>query len=197
MRQTISLVSVVLIVAGIAGCSPSDNLSQQYAEGNSKGYVGGDGTVAEWSEDQRGAPVVFSGDTDLGTTVTQDDFLGGVVVVNFWYAACAPCRSEAPELKALHEKYRDQGAVFIGVNVRDQGPVALTFAEKFGIEYPSIIDVNSGSAQLGFARAVPPNAVPTTTVLDRQGRVAARILGEFETSILDTLIRDALSEGSQ
>jgi peroxiredoxin len=80
------------------------------------------------------------------------------------------------------------------VNVRDQAPQAAAFAKKYGITYPSIVDVD-GSAQLAFSGKVPPNAVPTTLVLDKEGRVASRILGQLqEASILSTLVGDTLAE---
>lgn len=115
--------------------------------------------------------------------------------MNFWYAGCAPCRAEAPQLEALWEKYRDQGVGFIGVNVRDQAGTARAFSKAYGITYPSILDVNDGNAQLAFSGTVAPNAVPTTVVLDREGRVASRILGQLQDeSILDTLIVSTLAE---
>jgi hypothetical protein len=85
---------------------------------------------------------------------------------------------------------------FLGVNVRDQAATAVSFNERFGVTYPSIMDQN-GQAQLSFASQVPPNAVPTTLVLDAQGRVAARILGQLQDpSILLTLINDVAAEKS-
>ncbi|HSP53630.1 MAG TPA: TlpA family protein disulfide reductase, partial [Cryobacterium sp.] len=63
------------------------------------------------------------------------------------------------------------------------------------ITYPSVMDVDTGSMQLAFSGSIPPNAVPTTLVLDRSGRVAARILGAVsEPSILETFVRDAIAE---
>ena len=84
---------------------------------------------------------------------------------------------------------------FVGVNVRDQAGTAASFEKKYGVTYPSILDVESGSAQLAFAGPVPPAAVPTTIVLDRQGRVAARILGQLtDASILESIIDGLLAE---
>jgi hypothetical protein len=86
---------------------------------------------------------------------------------------------------------------FLGVNISDSADVALAFAKKFEIEYPSIIDANSASVQLAFAGAVAPNAVPTTLVVDSQGRVAARISGIIrDPSILASMIDSVVAEGS-
>jgi thiol-disulfide isomerase/thioredoxin len=178
----------------LTGCA-SDPLAEQYREGSNKGYVAGDGSVTEIPQAERGDAVSFSGITEFGEPVSSDDYAGEVVVVNFWYASCAPCRAEAPDLQSLNAQFEGQGARFLGVNVRDQAPNAVAFSEKYGITYPSVIDVNDGSMQLAFSGSIPPNAVPTTLVLDQSGRVAARILGQVsEPSILETLIRDTLAE---
>lgn len=196
-RPTIMVLGASIALL-LSACSSTNNDSTaQYQDGSNKGYIAGDGTVAEWPQESRGEPVRYSGNTDAGSFVTHDDFIGDVVVVNFWYAACAPCRAEAPDLSELSQTFSDDDVKFLGVNVRDKLATAQAFASKYGIEYPSIIDTDSGSAAIGFASTVPANAVPTTMVLDRDGRVAARILGQFDKSILSTLIRDALSESPQ
>jgi hypothetical protein len=83
------------------------------------------------------------------------------------------------------------------VNIYDQAPTALSFADEFGVTYPSILDANDGAVRLAFAGQVAPNAVPTTLVLDRQGRVTARISGLLtEPSVLRSMISDALAESS-
>jgi thiol-disulfide isomerase/thioredoxin len=184
-------------VAGVAltGCTANDDLAGQYREGSGKGYIAGDGSVTEIAEADRGESVTFSGTVEDGSTVSSADYAGEVLVVNFWYASCAPCRAEAPDLKAISEEFAGRGASFLGVNVRDQAASALAFNDSFGIGYPSVMDVNDGAMQLAFSGNIPPNAVPTTLVLDSSGRVAARILGQVSApSILETLIEDTISE---
>lgn len=179
----------------LAGCS-SDPLAEQYREGSNKGYIAGDGSVTEISVKERGDAVEFTGTTESGESVSSTNYTGEVVVVNFWYASCAPCRAEAPDLQKLYEEFAGKGASFLGVNVRDQAANAIAFNETYGITYPSVMDVDDGSMQLSFSGSIPPNAVPTTLVLDAQGRVAARILGQISSpSILETLIRDTIAEG--
>jgi peroxiredoxin len=179
----------------LAGCS-NDPLADQYLSGDGKNYIAGDGTVTEIKPEARQKAVDFAGTTAEGSSVSQADYSGEVVVLNFWYASCAPCRVEAPELAKLSAKYDGQGASFLGVNVRDQAPQAISFEKNYGITYPSVIDTD-GALQLAFSGEVSPNAVPTTLVIDKEGRVAARILGQVsEPSILDTLIRDTIAESS-
>jgi thiol-disulfide isomerase/thioredoxin len=120
---------------------------------------------------------------------------GEVAVVNVWYAGCGPCRIEAKDLEAVWQKHKDDGVAFVGVNIYDQADTARAFAEKYGITYPSLMDADTGQAKLAFAKVTPIQAPPTTLVLDKQGRVAARIIGPIDgTSILSTLIQDALKE---
>jgi thiol-disulfide isomerase/thioredoxin len=190
--------AVGVVLAGallLTGCS-SDPLAEQYREGSGKNYIAGDGTVVEFAPDERGDAVSFEGETVDGGTFDSADALGKVAVVNFWYAGCAPCRVEAPILQAVHEQYADEVS-FVGVNVRDQAGTARPFEEDYGITYPSILDVDEGLVQFAFAGKVPAAAVPTTLVLDQEGRVAARILGQIEDeSILDSIVRDVVAEGA-
>ena len=192
---TLLVAGAAAIALSLSGCA-SDPLAQQYREGSNKNYIAGDGSITEITPGNRGEPIDFSGVTSQGDSVTSDQFLGHVLVVNFWYAGCAPCRAEAPELEQVYTETAPQGVNFLGVNVRDQAATVDTFNKRFGITYQSIID-QDGGAQLAFAAQVPPNAVPTTLILDAKGRVAARILGQLkDPSILSTLIKDISAESS-
>lgn len=188
-----SLVVIPLVLLALAGCA-NDPLAQQYADGSGQGYISGNGAYTEIKPNAREAAVTFTGTSESGKTISSSDFSGKVYVVNFWYASCPPCRSEAPDLKALSATYAN--VPFLGVNIFDSADVAATFATKFGITYPSIIDADKGSVQLAFAGAVAPNAVPTTLVIDRSGRVAARISGLIrDKSILAGMIDTVVAEG--
>ncbi len=180
--------AVGLLAVLLAGCTEAPNL------GSSSTYSTDD-TITEIAEADRGEPIEFSGPLDTGGTADSSDWLGSVVVVNFWYAACPPCRAEAPDLEALYEQFAPDGVVFIGINVRDTTATATTFSQEFGITYPSILDAEEASVQLAFAGNVAPNAVPTTIILDQQGRPAARILGLIPSrTTLATLIRSVQAE---
>ena len=192
-RLTVALMLVPALAFALTACS-SDPLAEQYRAGSGKNYIAGDGTITEITPENRGAPVVFSGTDELGGDIDSAAFAGNVIVVNFWYAGCAPCRAEAPLLEKALEATTATGAAFVGVNVRDQSETVVTFNKQFGVTYSSIIDTE-GATQLSFATNVPPNAVPTTLILDRQGRVAARILGALsDASILTTLVTDIAAE---
>ena len=188
----------VLLVIGLvlSGCAAeSDALAEQYRAGTGQNYISGDGALTVVAPESRDEGIAFQGPLDVGGTFSSDDYEGQIMVVNFWYAGCPPCRLEAPDLEALHQEFLDEGVVFIGVNILDQAPTALAFADEFGVTYPSIMDTNDGSVRLAFSGQVAPNAVPTTVVLDQQGRVAARISGLLtEPDVLAALIRDVQAE---
>lgn len=182
---------------GVSGCAATDDLATQYRAGSNKGYISGDGRVVEIPAADRGDPVVFEGLVENGEKVTSDDYRGEVLVVNFWYAACGPCRVEAPFLEEVYLEFAENGADFLGVNTYDQAPTALAFADNYGITYPSVIDVPGGKVKLAFAQVTTVMATPTTLVLDQEGRVAARISGQLEgPSTLRTIVRDVIEEGS-
>lgn len=185
---------VAALAVGLSACT-SDPMADAFKNGEQIAYTSGDFRVTEIPADQRKAAVEFGGVTENGDTFSSDDIRGDVAVVNFWYAGCGPCRVEAKDLEAAWQKHQDDGVKFIGVNIFDQPDTAKAFADTYGITYPSLIDVNTGDAKLAFAKVTPIQAPPTTLVLDKQGRVAARIIGPIDgTSILSTLIQDVLKE---
>lgn len=187
-------VLALAVAVVLSGCT-GDPLADKY--GGSEGTSSTDGSFSEFAPADRGDPVVFEGTTDTGLTASNEDYAGQVLVVNFWYASCGPCRAEAPDLQELSAKHEGDGAMFLGVNIYDQAESALAFARKFDITYPSIMDADSGETRLAFAGHAPPSTVPTTLVLDKQGRVAARFLGQIAApSNLDTVIRELIDEES-
>lgn len=194
MRRQLAAAAALLLVGSLAGCT-ADPLAEQYASGSTQNYISGDGSVTTIAVGEREEPVHFEGVTSEGDAVSSNDFEGEVLVINFWYAACPPCRVEAPDLEKLHVSLEGEGVSFLGVNVRDQADTARTFETETGVTYPSVIDANDGNLLLAFAGTVAPNAVPTTLVIDKKGRVAARFLGQVESpSALDTIIRDTIAE---
>lgn len=189
------VVTAVIAATALAGCSSSnDKLSQQYGNGTTQNYISGDGAVTEVAADKRTDPISFDVESMTGERLSSKALKGKVVVVNFWYASCPPCRAEAKYLGKVADNYSTDQVQFIGVNVRDEQGTAEAFERTFGTDYPTVLDQKTGTMQLAMSGQVAPNAVPATIVLDKEGRVAARVLGAIDgPGILNTLISDELS----
>ncbi|AFR31276.1 TlpA disulfide reductase family protein [Arthrobacter sp. Rue61a] len=177
----------------LTGCAAPDTLAAQAKAGDNKNYIAGDGSVSEYAPGSRAAALTMTGKLYDGTTVDSAQWQGNVTVLNVWYAACAPCRTEAPDLEALHQEFKSDGVQFYGINVRDTAATAAAFERTFGTTYPSFHD-SDGGILLALADHVPPRAVPTTLVVDKDGKVAARVLGLAEKGTLKALISTALGE---
>ncbi|MFC3689220.1 TlpA family protein disulfide reductase [Aquipuribacter hungaricus] len=149
--------------------------------------------VTEYQVADRGAPVALSGGTLTDDELDLADLHGDVAVVNVWGSWCGPCRVEAPVLAKVSTDYREREVSFVGVNVKDNRAAAVAFEEQHGIAYPSIEDTD-GRAVLALSQYVPASAVPVTLVLDRQGRVAARVLGAVREATLTALLDSTLAE---
>jgi thiol-disulfide isomerase/thioredoxin len=187
------LVAAVLVVTG---CT-SDAGAPELRDAGESGFVAGDGSVAVLPVAEREAPVEIAGETLGGEPLDLADMRGGAVVVNVWGSWCAPCRAEAPDLVAAHDRLAAEHpdeVSFVGLNVRDASTTnARGFEETFAVPYPSLYDPDS-VLLLGLRGEIPPNAIPSTLVLDRSGAVAARVLGPVEDGTLVGLVEDVLAE---
>lgn len=157
-------------------------------------YITSNGQVSEVPAGKRGEPVELTGEDLSGEAVDVADHRGEVVVLNVWWSNCGPCRKEAPELKTLAEEYADAEVTFLGINIRDTSAAnGLAFQRRFEIPFRSLYDP-SGEALLALG-GLPPNAIPTTLVLDRAGRIASRVLGPLPSEgTLRALVKAALEE---
>lgn len=147
------------------------------------GFVAGDGSSVLLPKAERKLAPEISESTFNKNQFVLSEQKGKVVVLNVWGSWCAPCRAEAKELADLARTFQDQKVVFLGINTRDSFASAQNFIERFTIEYENIED-QSGKILLKFKDTLSPNAIPTTLVLDKNGRVAARILGPVDISLL-------------
>jgi len=191
-RVRAAAAAALAAVLTLTACSTAPGLEEQARAGDNKNYVAGDGSVVEVAPSDRGEPVAVTGTSAEGEPIDLAKWRGDVVVLNVWYAACGPCRAEAPDLRDIATEYAADGVKFVGVNTRDDAKTAQAFQRRFEIPYPSIID-SDGSAIVALRGQVSPQAVPTTLVIDSEGRVAARILGLADPSILRSLVDDALA----
>jgi peroxiredoxin len=195
MSRAAIVATAVAISLGLGGCVATDPLAQTATNQN---FTSTDGTLTEIHPENRGEPVEFvASNTTDGSTVRAADYRGSVLVVNFWYAACPPCRFEAPTLADSAATFADKGVRFLGVNVYDDVAGANSFEKKFGIPYPSVLDADTGDLRLAFAQELPPSGVPTTLIIDRDGRVAARVLGAITNrATFEDMITSVVAEAT-
>lgn len=183
------------LAAGLAlsACTAESGATTSSDDVVGQGFVSGDGSVRTWDATDRGEAVALTGTDYEGQSVDTSAWQGDVVVLNTWYAACAPCRAEAPDLVALADERADEGVRVLGINTTDEPGAAQAFQRTFEVPYPSIDD-RSGEVVAELSGTVPLQAVPSTVVLDREGRVAARVIGLVEGSTLGALVDDVLAE---
>jgi thiol-disulfide isomerase/thioredoxin len=178
----------VAVLAVLAGCTSTQGTGD-------KGYVTGDGVVREVAPDDRGDPIELSGETLDGEQLDLADLRGKPVVVTVWGSWCPPCRAEAPWLVAAAEDY-DGRVAFVGINNRDASTDnANAFVRTFDVPFPSFFSPG-GEALLRFPGVLGPNTIPSTVVLDDEGRVAASIVGPLPSEgTLPTLVDEVLADG--
>ena len=167
-------------------------IGQSTAASNGQSFVSGSaGTTVYGATSGPAAPRV-TGTLLSGEKFGLAQYRGYVVVLNFWGSWCTPCRAEAPSLAQLARHFTPRGVRFLGVDIRDSPATAEAFQSRFGISYPSLNDPGDEIA-LDFRDTVPPAGIPTTLIIGRSGRIAARIIGEVSYPGLRGLISQALA----
>lgn len=179
MMKKIALALSALFL--LSGCGSSGTSSVE------ENFVAGNGATTYIAIKDRVAAPVLSGMTLLGTEYALPK--DALAVVNVWASWCSPCRAEEPTLAALTKKYPEIN--FVGVLTRDNPVNAEAFVRKYKSPYPTLID---DSVLIGFSKSLPANAIPTTLVLDKSGKVAGRISGVVTIASLSELIEKIESE---
>jgi thiol-disulfide isomerase/thioredoxin len=175
----------------LAGCAGT-GAAGSGPDGGDNRFISGDGNVTRYAPADRKSVQDVTGERLDGEPFKLSDLTGKVVVVNFWASWCAPCRGEAPSLEQVYTENKGKGVEFVGVNFKDSKANAKAFERKFKVTYPSLFDAD-GRVTLAF-REVPPSAIPSTLVLDRRGRVAARVIGATTYSKLNPLVAKVVQE---
>ena len=181
MRR-LALVCVSVLTLLLAACTGSGPA----AEG---GFVSGDGTITRVPPDQRTPAPAISGKTLDDEPWSSSSVTGKVLVYNVWGSWCPPCVKEAPALVKAARR-TEKTAQFVGQNTRDASPAqGQAFVREFEVPYPNLFDPG-GELVLKFAGQLPLNAIPSTVIVDAEGRIAARVLGEATEATLVGLIED-------
>ncbi|MEU0334024.1 TlpA disulfide reductase family protein [Streptomyces sp. NPDC006193] len=144
---------------------------------------------------KRAAAPDLSGKTIDGKTLDVADYRGKVVVLNVWGSWCGPCREEAKYFAKVSKAYAGKGVQFVGINTRDSSTTpAIAFEKDHGVEYPSLYDP-TGKLMLRFRKGtLNPQLIPSTLVIDRHGRVAARALEALDDTALLKMLQPVLAE---
>jgi thiol-disulfide isomerase/thioredoxin len=181
------------IVFGLSGCSTSASATND--EQTNYVALNGVGVVTVYAVGHRKLAPSVSGTDLTGHPLVLSQFAGKVVVLNFWASWCPPCRSEAPALEQVYTDTRASGVQFVGVDIRENGASdGVHFETTHHIDYPSFSDQASRIA-LAF-RNTGVQSPPTTIVIDRQGRIAARGLGEMTYTQLLTVVKQVAAQAS-
>lgn len=176
-------ISIFLSIMLITGCSSAGSTIQ-----SENAFVSGNGVALFLEEkDRKSAPKIFGPTLNAGEITLESN---RVTVINVWASWCAPCRAEAPVLQDFSIQYPE--VQFAGILTRDNLSSARAFYENFKLTYPTFID---DSILLDFSGSLIPNAIPTTLIIDRNGKVAVRISGEVTVAglrkMLDRVLADA------
>ncbi|TFV91480.1 TlpA family protein disulfide reductase [Blastococcus sp. CT_GayMR16] len=183
------LVVPVIATVGLAGCSSGATAGSGASEYS---FTGATEAAHVINPADRAVAPPFEGELLDGTPFDSEELAGDIAVINFWGSWCAPCRVETPDLQAVYTEVRDQGVQFLGVDVKDDRQLARAFMSNVGAEYPSLFDPR-GEVALAF-RGFPANVVPSTIVVDREGRVAAVYTGAVSREDLRTALTNLLKE---
>lgn len=181
-----ALVATVLLATALFA-------GRSWLDGRGSANSSGESALTLVAAGDRSAPIELAGETLDGEMLDVASWRGQVVVVNVWGSWCGPCREEAPDLVEVHEATRSLPVQFVGIDVRDGRAPALAFQRRYGIRYPSLFD-EDGRLLLAFTGKAPVSAVPSTVVLDTEGRVAASNAGVIDAATLRGIIDDVLAE---
>lgn len=148
-------------------------------------------------ESQQGAQAILAASLpDLqGENQEVSQWLGKVMVVNFWATWCTPCREEIPEFIEAQKKYGEQGLIFIGIAI-DQADKVKMFSQEFGINYPVLVG-SFDTWSLLEAAGNRHSALPYTVVINRSGELVENYLGRVELKKLEKMVIPLLKEPSK
>ena len=176
------LAALAVVLVALAGCASTPDSSDSPFG------------LTRYSGDERVPIGTVSGPTLTGGSLNLSSLRGKVVVLNAWASWCEPCKEELPALNAAAVASDPEQVAFVGLDVSDTASAAQAMVQRLGVTYPSIQDPEG--SLLAQIPGVPPEAVPSTVVLDRQGRVAARVIGTVKPGMLEPVLAELIAESS-
>ncbi|WP_150238252.1 TlpA family protein disulfide reductase [Nocardiopsis quinghaiensis] len=182
--------SALAAALALTGCAGGNEI--QAGDEDSR-FVSGDGSATSFeTADRVEAPDVTGAALD-GGEISLGDYEGGILVLNVWASWCGPCRTEQPVLDEVHTEYADLGVDFLGVNIKDDETAARSYLDSKDVAYPSLYD-QPGEVPQAFRDTVPPRSIPSTLVIDPEGRIAARVIGPTTYGQLTGLLNPLVVE---
>lgn len=160
--------AVAILIALFAGTACDTKPGTQSAGPPIARADAADPTLGLTAEDPHGRSLRFA------------DFAGMVRVVDLWATWCGPCRETIPELNVLFARYRERGLVVIGISVDEDPAAVLEFQREVPMRYPTALTNPAIAARLG-----DPEAIPTTLLIDRRGRLVRTFVGFVDVATLE------------
>jgi len=180
LTKRLAILAIAVVVLAVSGCAnASDGSDSPFG-------------LTRYSGDDRAPVGTISGTTLSGGTLDVSSLRGKVVVLNAWASWCEPCEQELPALTAAASASDNEQVAFVGLDVKDTPNAARAMAQRLSVSYPSIEDPEG--SLLAQIPGVPPEAIPSTVVLDRQGRVAARVIGTVKPGMLEPVLAELIAE---
>lgn len=191
-----ALLAAGSLAAALALTACSSDSSGKAGGGGDTNFVTTTGGVSTVAKGERKPAGKIAGETIEGKQLDVADLKGKVVVLNVWGSWCSPCRAEAPNFAKVANDMKGKDVAFVGLNTRDSDKnEAMNFEAGYGIPYPSLYDPAGKIILHGFPKGtLPPQGIPSTVVLDKDGKVAARALLALDETKLRSMIDPLLAE---
>jgi thiol-disulfide isomerase/thioredoxin len=186
-NRTICLLFLAALTPNLLGCAAA-SVQRQASATASLNQIG----LTHYAASSRATAATIDGATLSGGQFTLSSVRGDVVVVNVWASWCGPCRAESPALARASAHFAGQPVRFVGIDEQDGSAQAKAFVAATGAAYPDLVD--SEGKVLARLRVLPQAAVPSTLVLDREGRIADRVIGPVTEAQITSLVSSVLAE---
>ncbi|MFE7625316.1 TlpA family protein disulfide reductase [Streptomyces sp. NPDC057509] len=194
-RRRFTLLAAPLTAAALAVTLTACDSGNQTSGGGDTNFVTSNSGIATAAKGERVDAPPLEGETLDGKKLDLADYKGKIIVLNAWGSWCAPCRLESKYFNKVAKETEDQDVQFVGINTRDNSRSnAISFEEDHGVVYPSFYD-RTGKLLLRFPKGTfKLQSIPSTVVIDRDGKLAARYVGPLDDTQLHKMIDPLIAE---
>lgn len=194
-RRRFTLLAAPAVAAALALTLSACDSGNKTGGGGDTNFVTGNSGISTADKGERADAPKLDGESLDGKALDLADYKGKIVVLNAWGSWCAPCRLEAKYFTKVAKATADKGVQFVGVNTRDaERAQAISFEKDFGVTYPSFYDP-TGKLLLRFPKGTfKLQSIPSTVVIDRDGKLAARFVGPLDDTNLHKMLDPLIAE---